>query len=81
MEPTSTPFEDAVAGIRESLLTTESSILALKQSYIDDMPKDAAILPEVPSNIMLAYRHVEDARMRLGKVFQALNGGVSNNLR
>jgi hypothetical protein len=26
---------------------------------------------------MLAYRHLEDASMRLGKVMQALDGGVS----
>jgi hypothetical protein len=25
----------------------------------------------------LAYRHLEDASMRLGKVIQALDGGVS----
>ena len=32
---------------------------------------------EMKANIMLAYRHLEDARMRLGKVIQAYNGGVS----
>jgi len=32
---------------------------------------------EMKSNIMLAYRHLEDARMRLGKVIQAKDGGVS----
>lgn len=36
---------------------------------------------EVIANLMLAYRHVEDARMRLGKVYQARNGGVSNSTR
>lgn len=33
--------------------------------------------PEAIANIMLAYRHLEDALMRLGKVLQALDGGVS----
>lgn len=32
---------------------------------------------ESKANIMLAYRHLEDARMRLGKVIQAEDGGVS----
>ncbi len=32
---------------------------------------------EMLANITLAYRHLEDACMRLGKVIQAYNGGVS----
>jgi gentisate 1,2-dioxygenase len=32
---------------------------------------------EACANVMLAYRHLEDASMRLGKSIQALNGGVS----
>lgn len=29
------------------------------------------------ANIKLAHRHLEDARMRMGKVIQALEGGIS----
>lgn len=32
---------------------------------------------EMRANIMLAYRHLEDARMRLGKAIQAYDGGES----
>lgn len=32
---------------------------------------------EMIANAMLAYRHLEDASMRLGKVLQAYDGGVS----
>ena len=32
---------------------------------------------EMMANIMLSYRHLEDARMRLGKVMQQIQGGVS----
>ena len=32
---------------------------------------------EVGANAMLAYRHLEDASLRLGKCIQALDGGVS----
>lgn len=32
---------------------------------------------EMKANITLAFRHLEDARMRLGKVLQAYDGGRS----
>ena len=32
---------------------------------------------EMKANVMLAYRHLEDARMRIGKVLQAAGDGVS----
>ena len=32
---------------------------------------------EMKANIMLSYRHLEDARMRLGKVIQQIQGGIS----
>ena len=32
---------------------------------------------EGKANVMLAYRHLEDARMRVGKIMQCLQGGVS----
>jgi hypothetical protein len=32
---------------------------------------------EMKANLMLAYRHLEDAAMRLGKVIQVKDGGKS----
>ena len=32
---------------------------------------------EMKANITLAYRHLEDVRMRLGKAIQAYDGGTS----
>jgi hypothetical protein len=32
---------------------------------------------EALSNVILAFRHFEDSRMRLGKAIQALDGGAS----
>ncbi len=32
---------------------------------------------EMKANIMLSYRHLEDARMRIGKILQAADDGVS----
>lgn len=32
---------------------------------------------EAIANVMIAYRHLEDAKMRLGKVIQAADEGIS----
>ena len=40
-------------------------------------PKIGLDSGEAKANLMLAYRHIEDARMRLGKAIQALEGGES----
>ena len=50
---------------------------------IETMKKDVLLTKicadkdEVIANITLAYRHLEDARMRLGKALQADDDGVS----
>ncbi|HEX2959095.1 MAG TPA: hypothetical protein VHO70_19825 [Chitinispirillaceae bacterium] len=43
----------------------------------DDLPATREMHPEVGENLMLAIRHLEDARMRLGKVIQYAGDGVS----
>lgn len=40
----------------------------------EDFPGQFA---EMKANIMLSVRHLEDARMRLGKVIQQIDGGIS----
>jgi len=40
-------------------------------------PLDGADVDEMIENSIIAFRHLEDAAMRLGKVMQAKNGGVS----
>ena len=63
---------------RESLKNIGDLILDLKNKdsrvNVLDGTGDTG---EAIANVMLAYRHVEDARMRLGKVIQACEGGVS----
>lgn len=49
----------------------------VKELMNNNHHKAHADLGEVKANIMLAYRHLEDARMRLGKVIQAEDGSVS----
>ena len=38
---------------------------------------DADSSKEEIANLILSIRHLEDARMRIGKVIQAMHGGVS----
>jgi hypothetical protein len=47
--------------------------------YVAESTPDAQVhdIDEVHANITLAYRHLEDAAMRLGKAIQARDGGVS----
>jgi len=51
------------------------------QIFIDDLKKSDSMEEwdkgEMIANAILAYRHLEDAGMRLGKVMQAKNGGKS----
>lgn len=42
--------------------------------FEDDEKRDKG---EMIANLMLTYRHLEDASMRLGKAIQAYDGGVS----
>lgn len=63
--------------IREKLKANEDELRAIKEFAVrnaDAMPGDAN---EVIANIMLSIRHIEDARMRLGKAIQYSGDGVS----
>ena len=40
-----------------------------------NLPED--MISNMHANITLAFRHLEDARMRIGKVIKAHQGGVS----
>ena len=60
---------------REVILNNSIGVKALMQH--SDIGKNPVATGEMKANIMLAYRHLEDARMRLGKVVQAYDGGTS----
>jgi hypothetical protein len=47
----------------------------IKGRFVPETP--AVNVGEVMANLTLAYRHLEDASMRIGKVKQHLNGGES----
>ncbi len=66
---------------RKAIKTLAALTLALKKSGVpvtqhalNVKSRDSG---EVTANVMLAYRHLEDASMRLGKAIQAADGGVS----
>jgi hypothetical protein len=65
-------------GLRKGTLDIGKQVRAMMDMPVIDHPASNVSDPsEVRANIMLAYRHLEDARMRLGKVIQAADGGVS----
>jgi hypothetical protein len=71
-------FEDEIAGLRKKLKECAEMTKALMnhpvfQSEPDGIRND----DEMKANIMLTYRHLEDAAMRLGKAIQAHDGGKS----
>ena len=75
MEP---ELKELCDNYRKEIKEIETAVLSLKahsdftkpESYVGQHSKMIA-------NIMLAYRHLEDARMRIGKVLQAQDDGVS----
>jgi hypothetical protein len=54
--------------LRVEIKRTAADLLLLKQKIIETPEADG----EAVANVMLAYRHLEDASMRVGKVIQAL---------
>lgn len=74
---------DQCGDLRAECLVTEKRLLELKQRIaiaelsVPPQPHPAPDRPEMLANVTLAYRHLEDARMRLGKVIQAYDGGTS----
>lgn len=65
-----TTIEHACNGVRAELLEHEK--------YVRSLVGRGPVTGEAAAQAMLAVRHLEDARMRLGKVIQhAIGGGVS----
>jgi hypothetical protein len=62
--------------LRGLILETERDVRGLTPD-VSGLPEDVEF-QEVNANLMLAVRHLEDARMRLGKAIQwGCEGGVS----
>ena len=64
--------------LRSTLKFTAERVMALKShSDIRAENEYPGQRGEMKANIMLTYRHLEDARMRVGKILQAAGDGIS----
>jgi hypothetical protein len=65
--------------IRRELKDTATRIKSLVSfaKDKDSAPASREDRGELIANLMLTYRHVEDASMRCGKALQAIDGGAS----
>ena len=74
----SVDFRSKVLSYRDAIEAEKKMVLLLKKHNVfDNRLNPEENHGEMRANIMLAYRHLEDARMRLGKAIQHLEGGVS----
>ena len=63
--------------IRSTIRDTGNYVRALMDhNYFQDKEQFKGQYGEMKANIMLSYRHLEDARMRLGKVMQQIRSRV-----
>lgn len=74
-------FGDSIRKKIEAVKTIVSMLNAHAELEESDQSNVNQIQPsrngEMRANIILAYRHLEDARMRIGKAMQAYQGGIS----
>jgi hypothetical protein len=71
-----TNLKDDVNKLRELVLEAGKLVLALKK-HPTILGAETESYGEMLANVTLAFRHLEDARMRLGKVIQASEDGKS----
>lgn len=72
-----TTFEALCASQRTAIKELGKAMLALKEVTISMDLKPDSDRGEMIANVTLAYRHLEDAAMRIGKAIQAYEGGKS----
>lgn len=76
-QPGPPSFEDQVAGLRADIEILGKKVRELVGTRSVAIKGEKEVRGEVLANLMISFRSLEDARMRLGKVFQAMDGGVS----
>lgn len=76
--PPKEKFKSMCSAQRTTLRKDAEWVLRLKNSKVFDSEETYdGQHGEMKANIMLAYRHLEDARMRIGKILQAAGDGIS----
>jgi len=78
----SADFKEDCLALRDQIAETKrQTILVLKEhpAFAEELPVITALsnVGEMKANLKLAFRHLEDAKMRLGKAIQAFDGGKS----
>jgi hypothetical protein len=79
----SQPFDQTCKLLRTQIKEIAKEVLAAHDVAALYHPEDISPLEpvhnlsEMHANLTLAYRHLEDAAMRLGKAIQAFDGGQS----
>ena len=71
-------LQDLCDGLRTTIKGTSDRVRSLLDH--SDMKAEneyAGQRSEMKANVMLTYRHLEDARMRVGKILQAAGDGMS----
>ena len=74
---TNDPITDFCTGMRGKIKKNGEDIKQFKKELNGIEAINCEDRGEVIANLTLAYRHIEDSVMRLGKVIQAEDGGVS----
>ena len=75
-------IQERITKLRKEVKRLAAEVLLLKKeaTNVTGQSKRSALTDAheaMIANVMLSYRHLEDAGMRLGKVVQAYDGGVS----
>ena len=74
---TTTSFDNACSIARTKIKEIGQYVIELKNSLQQTEQSQREDRGEMVANITLAYRHLEDAAMRMGKAIQAYEGGTS----
>lgn len=77
----SSDFKEDCFALRTQIEETKKQMLLVIQEHPVFLEQRSTLGPvkldEMIANLTLSYRHLEDARMRLGKAIQAFDGGKS----
>jgi hypothetical protein len=67
-------FDSDCSAVKDQLKALAQSVLGLR-ARVGIPLQPLSNWNEMDANVMLAYRHLEDATMRIDKAIQAYNGG------
>jgi hypothetical protein len=71
-------FDEQAQVLRRKLKLVGNEVKELHKSASFLLPEEfEGQDAEMKANILLSFRHIEDASMRLGKAIQAYDGGIS----